>query len=305
MKLTAALKELRLKQELHLEPHELDSCYFLLRDRGGGLHGSLIIHVDDLLIAAPYDISNMLRETLSNEFPISDWETGEFDYVGSQVQQRDGTITVNQESYVNSRLETIELPKPVNLDENADVTCKIDNQSTIGGLSWLASQTRPDLQAAVSLSQRKQKSPSYGDVKETNKAVKMAQAGKDESLRMVFPKLAGSLSQLMILLVFHDAAWAKCDSRHGRSGVSRPTSARTLFPTRSPRYGLRPQRDEGGGDTCCPGLMEVTCCAGLPSQPRPWLRWKDGRMPSRSELCWQGHFATNLYKKIEYERSCQ
>ena len=41
-------------------------------------------------------------------------------------------------------------------DEPADEVTKMDNQSVIGGLPWLASQTRPDLQTGVSMAQRKQ-----------------------------------------------------------------------------------------------------------------------------------------------------
>ena len=115
-------------------------------------------------------------------------------------------------SYVNSRLETVEIPKNVILDDRADGVTKIDNQSTIGALSWLASQSRPDLQAGVSLSQRKQKQPSFGDVKETNKVVKMAQNGKGEPIS--FTKVGSSLGDLMIL-VYHDAAWANATADDG------------------------------------------------------------------------------------------
>ena len=67
----------------------------------------------------------------------------------------------------------------------ADQVTKQDNQSTIGALSWLASQTRPNLQSGVSLAQRKQKNPTYADVKETNKLVKMAQNGKKQRLEHI------------------------------------------------------------------------------------------------------------------------
>ena len=77
--------------------------------------------------------------------------------------------------------------------------------STIGALSWLSSQTRPDLQAGVSLAQCRQKCPSYQDVKDTNRLVRMAQAGKDEPLR--YTRVAEDLNDV-VLLVFHDAAWA-------------------------------------------------------------------------------------------------
>ena len=125
--------------------------------------------------------------------------------MGSNIKQDDNGIQLSQKSYVNSRLETVEIPKHIILDDSADMVAKIDNQSTIGALSWLASQSRPDLQAGVSLAQRKQKQPCYGDVRETNKVVKMAQNGKGEPL--TFSKLGSTLDDLVIL-VYHDAAWA-------------------------------------------------------------------------------------------------
>ena len=80
----------------------------------------------------------------------------------------------------------------------------MDNQSTIGALSWLASQSRPDLQAGVSLAQRTQKSPTYGMVKQTNQIVRMAQQAKD--MKIVYKQL-GQIGDLAIL-VYHDSSWA-------------------------------------------------------------------------------------------------
>ncbi|CAK9022120.1 DnaJ-like protein 1 [Durusdinium trenchii] len=54
------------------------------------------------------------------------------------------------------------------------------------------------------MAQRRQKSPTYEDIKATNQVVRMAQQAKDE--KMAYSKL-GDLSDL-ILLVYHDAAWA-------------------------------------------------------------------------------------------------
>ena len=110
---------------------------------------------------------------------------------------------MGQRSYVNSGLESVEIPKQS--AGLADHVSRKDNQSTIGALSWLAGQTRPDLQAGVSLCQRKQKHPTNADVRETNQIVKMAQKGKDRDL--TYPFLEASWEDL-VLLVFHDAAWA-------------------------------------------------------------------------------------------------
>lgn len=207
-KLSRDLKEVDIQvngETLKLVQHELDVCYFLLRDTQGNLQGALITHVDDLLIAAPPHVLEAMKVSLSGIFPIAEWDVGEFEYVGTNIKQDDAGIHLSQMSYVNSRLETVEIPKNVILDDCADGVTKIDNQSTIGALSWLASQSRPDLQAGVSLSQRKQKQPSFGDVKETNKVVKMAQNGKGEPI--TFARVGSSLDDLMIL-VYHDAAWA-------------------------------------------------------------------------------------------------
>eukprot|EP00438_Fugacium_kawagutii_P026759 Skav216449 [mRNA] locus=scaffold50:462658:469839:- [translate_table: standard] len=190
--------------KLKLVQHELDACYFLLRDGQGELHGALLTHVDDLLLAAAPETLQQLKQNLAAIFPISEWEEDDFEYVGSQITQDEHGIHVSQESYVNSRLETVDIPKGIDIASPADVVSKIDNQSTIGALSWLASQSRPDLQAGVSLAQRKQKQPCFSDVRETNKVVKMAQVGKENKLSFT---QSGPFDDLVIL-VFHDAAWA-------------------------------------------------------------------------------------------------
>lgn len=76
--------------------------------------------VDDILIAAMPDELEALQQALSVIFPISDWEEDTFDYIGSQVEQRDGKILISQENYVDSRLETIEIPKGVVMDDLGD-----------------------------------------------------------------------------------------------------------------------------------------------------------------------------------------
>ena len=92
----------------------------------------------------------------------------------------------------------------MDLDDYADQVTRQDNMSAIGALSWLASQTRPDLQAAVSMAQRKQKNPTFQDVKETNRAIRMAQSGKRQ--KIAYKKLDEMDEPIM--LVYHDAAWA-------------------------------------------------------------------------------------------------
>ena len=139
--------------QLRLAHHDFDPCLFLLQERDdpNKLRGALITHVDDLLIAAPPGEIQQLMKGLSAIFPIAEWEQGNFEYTGSTITQYDDVIEVHQKSYINSRLETVEFPAVYNLDDPADEVTKQDNMSTVGALSWLASQSRPDLQAGVSL----------------------------------------------------------------------------------------------------------------------------------------------------------
>lgn len=54
------------------------------------------------------------------------------------------------------------------------------------------------------MAQRKQKDPTYEDVKATNQVVRMAQQAKGEKLEY---KRLGNFNDL-VLLVYRDAAWA-------------------------------------------------------------------------------------------------
>ncbi|CAE7915588.1 RE2, partial [Symbiodinium sp. KB8] len=80
---------------------------------------------------------------------------------------------------------------------------KHDNQSLIGALSWMASQTRPDLQVGVSMCQQCQKSPTVGDIKFTNQLARRAMEHKEEGLTFYPVNL-----QEAVLLCYHDAGWA-------------------------------------------------------------------------------------------------
>ena len=79
----------------------------------------------------------------------------------------------------------------------------IDNRSLVGALSWLASQTRPDIQCSVSFAQQLQKAPTVGDVTFTNATAKRALEFHEHGLWLK----AIDLESLEIF-TFHDAGWA-------------------------------------------------------------------------------------------------
>ena len=208
-KLAQSLLEVRVETArgtLHLVQHSLDKCLFLVIDKDNQLFGLLATHVDDSSYARPQGSGT---STLGDLPDIDAWEeasTG-LEYCGVTVKQEKNQVTLSQEHYVNTRLQTVDIPKGVLPEDPADEVAKMDNQSTIGALSWLASQTRPDIQVGVSMAQRKQRSPTYYNIKATNHVVRMAQKEKEEKL--VYDKL-GNWNDLVII-VYHDAAWANVD----------------------------------------------------------------------------------------------
>ena len=214
-KLAQSLLEVKVETAhgtLHLVQHSLDNCLFLVINKDNQLFGLLATHADDILVSAPTPVRKALEQALSGVFPIDAWEeasTG-LEYCGVTVKQEKNQVTLSQEHYVNTRLQTVDIPKGVLPEDPADEVAKMDNQSTIGALSWLASQTRPDIQVGVSMAQRKQKSPTYEDIKATNHVVRMAQKEKEEKL--VYDKL-GNWNDLVII-VYHDAAWANVTNEY-------------------------------------------------------------------------------------------
>ena len=185
----------------------LDPCLFQLV---GSQQGSSVapiayvgVHVDDLLVVGSPEISQQIRHSLSQVFPVDDWEIDDFEYLGSHITVSEKGVYVSQEAYACSRLFEIPVTKDQNEEDLATLEQKIDNQSLIGALSWLSSQSRPDLTCSVSLAQQLQREPSVSDIRFTNQIARRALEHKDKGIWL----RPLDLSKLEYL-VYHDAAWA-------------------------------------------------------------------------------------------------
>ncbi|CAE7221929.1 GIP [Symbiodinium sp. CCMP2592] len=180
----------------------LDHCVFMVQkvtgyDENGeprleAPSAYLGVHVDDVLLGR-----------LSAEFPIQDWEEEKFEYVGSFIEILEDRVKVTQASYANTRLFQVDVERSSPDHFEASEIEKHDNQSLIGALSWMASQTRPDLQVGVSMCQQCQKSPTVGDVRFTNQLARRAMEHKEEGLTFFPVNL-----DCAVLLCYHDAGWA-------------------------------------------------------------------------------------------------
>ena len=189
-------------EQVKFVQHRLDPCLFLLRDSEGSLVAILSTHVDDLKLAHDPAYEDVGRQIKDN-FPIGDWDNLPYVYTGNHYQKVEEGVKVDQEAYVDGRLEPLAIKRGREDNTPATEEEMIDNMSVVGGISWLASQTRADLACGCSMAQKRQKAPSVANLKTTNKLVKQAQTYKD--VGMTFRPMDGSN---LCLLCFHDAAWA-------------------------------------------------------------------------------------------------
>ena len=171
--------------------------------RLGSPEAYLAVHVDDVLLIGGANLVEVIKGALSSIFPITDWEKNHFEYIGSYVNVTATEVKICQSAYVETRLFQIDIPNHMRDDEPATEEQCHDNRSLVGDLSWLASQTRPDLQAGVSMCQQLQKEPSVGDVRFTNLVARRAREHKDEGIYLRPVNL-----EQAVLLCYHDAGWA-------------------------------------------------------------------------------------------------
>ena len=187
-----------------LRQSPVDPCVFFVQGpEDKEPRAYLAAHVDDLLTVGPRGLSRCLRTALDKELPVDEWEVDDFDYIGSHITLGEEGVVITQSNYAATRLFTIDVDKDDAEDKPASFEQRIDNQSLIGGLSWLAGQTRPDLQSSVSLAQQAQKTPTIGDIRFTNSIAKKALDYQHKGIHLK-PIQLNDLE----ILVYHDAAWA-------------------------------------------------------------------------------------------------
>ena len=205
-----------------LRQSTLDPCIFGLCEienekSVGRPQAYVAIHVDDLLVVGPEGLDEVFRKALSAKLPIDSWEVDDFEYIGSHVKVGDDGVSISQSAYAASRLFQIPIDKHQKDMDPATFEQCIDNRSLIGGLSWLAGQTRPDLLASVSLAQQMQQRPSVADIRFSNEASARALKHQDKGIHL-YPLDLTSIQ----VVTFHDAAWANAlpASLAGEEGFS-------------------------------------------------------------------------------------
>jgi hypothetical protein len=161
------------------------------------------VHVDDILLIGGEKVRKELQELLSAAFPVEDWETNNFEYIGSHISVEADRVTVTQSMYTETRLFTVDILPGQEDGDEATEDQKADGQSLVGALGWLANQSRPDLQVGVSMAQQVQKDPLVGDIKFVNQLARKAEEHKSEGV-VLYPIKKDRVA----FLAYHDAGWA-------------------------------------------------------------------------------------------------
>ena len=127
-------------------------------------------------------------DKLKSTFQVSHENENAFTYIGIHtVQNTDGSITLNQSTYINSipaiSLDHNRLSNPQQKLNDGEVKLL---RGALGLLNWVANMTRPDISFTVSKVSGHIKEATIADVKEINKVIKQV---KSSSSVITFPAL--------------------------------------------------------------------------------------------------------------------
>ena len=171
-------------------------------------------HVDDLLYSYLPQGKQAVEKLLS-KFDIGTQESQNFRYCGKSFDEVDSVIRINVSDNTR-RIHPIRIQdgRP-NSDEltPSDVT---QLRSVVGSLSWIARQGRPDLLYVVSRLQSEVKGATVQTLRDANKAVALAQAGRDEVF-LRFPMKLMKWNNVGVLSV-SDASFANEPGRKSQQG---------------------------------------------------------------------------------------
>ena len=183
-----------------------ESC-FISRDPTGSIRGFIITHVDDILTAGTGEFLSWFEQKVKGEFVVSKVKHDDFKYTGLEIKSNGDEVTIDQ-NFKLIEIRQLDISEYFGMQRLCDKGINT-LQKAIGQLSWLASQTRPDLAFGTLRLSIIQRESSYEDLKEANKLLMYAQ-NNPLQIRMRRPK--GEVKGNLEIRVFTDASHAKLES---------------------------------------------------------------------------------------------
>ena len=198
-----AVKKLLTKFGLTI--HRYDPGLFIMYDKEGFLFGFMFVHVDDFFYAGQKEFHIQIVASFEKVFPVGAKHKDKFLYLGMMVETfyANGKITeivVDQIEYIKG-LTPIPVEKGNKKLLHMNETLHSEFRTLVGGLSWVVTQSRPDLAFDVSTLASSLSSPNVNDLFKANKVLNKMQRS-DVQLR--FQYLRGELS----LVGYADSSWA-------------------------------------------------------------------------------------------------
>ena len=186
-----------------------DPCVFYsLRHGEDGqqrLGGVVAVATDDLLHGGD-EVHLQQMAKIQKKYKLGKYQFGQGRFTGKNfITQPDGSITVNQEHYTKEKLLMINIEKNRKRQRYSHCTEKeISNlRASVGALSWLAKESRPDLAGKVALLQQSFPKPRVRDLIEANCITAEAQKTPESGIRIMPIK-----PENLRVGVATDASWA-------------------------------------------------------------------------------------------------
>ena len=208
----------QLTTKAKLQQHHLDQMMFYGKDNSGKLQVVLIVHVDDFLVA--YRSDYKLEEITS----LFKWgsqttldEKTNITFRGKQIKLvRSGEkfqIEVNQTDFIDEMSSGSLQRGRLRGDPKLSSEEWKEYRSCAGSLQWLSGQTRPDVGATVSLSNRGNDTGPE-DLKMLYECIEMTKATKDLGLTyMPIP-----FDKATFIVGYADSSWANAPGHKSQMG---------------------------------------------------------------------------------------
>ena len=182
-----------------------EPCCWTFKNKEGKHIGIIGSHVDDFLIAGDESSSEWKRieETLLASFRWTPWEVGAFKQCGVEIIQDKDGIVQHQEEYLQGLTE-IQLTKERVAQGSSPATAQeiSELRALLGGLQWLTTQSRPDVNIDVNLIQSRITTATVDTLLTANKILRKLRT--NGTPKMYTRKIHGEVH----VVCWSDASWA-------------------------------------------------------------------------------------------------
>ena len=201
-----------------------DPCIFIKYNQEGEIISVIGIFVDDCLVVGGEEENALVKKLLMEIFKMHDLGPLKF-ALGIKFDQKDGTIQMSQQHYVDKMLEKFSMQdcKPTNtpLPIKSATNIEPDNkplqdinkyQQIIGSLIFISNSTRPDIAYAVSHLARAMHAPLESDLTAAKRVLRYLKGTRNYALNFN--------NKDQDLIIYSDSSWAEEQGRKSVGGYA-------------------------------------------------------------------------------------